>query len=84
MSQYSAAIDERAKLLHQYDDWLTHHFNELIDKYPGKIVAVIDDKVVGVGDTYQEVYKPFLKSELELMPLVIRVPHPDDIEEMLI
>lgn len=84
MSQNSTAINERAKLLHQYDNWLTHHLDDLIDKYPGKIIAVINDQVVAVGDTYQEIYKPFLESDLEEMPLVIKVPHPDEVEEMLI
>ncbi len=84
MSENSTAIDKGAKILQQHDDWLAEHLNELIDKYPGKIVAIMNDEVVGVGDTYQEVYQPFLESDLEWMPLVMRVPHPDDIQEMLI
>ncbi len=35
--------------------WLQEHYPELHDKYPGKIVAVVGNKIVGVGDTLVEV-----------------------------
>ena len=84
MSDNFTAIEKGAKIRQQHDDWLAKHMDELIDKYPGKIVAIMNGEIVGVGDTYKEVYQPFLESDLEWMPLVVRVPHPDDIQELLL
>ena len=38
-------------------DWFTEHSEELSYKYPGKHLAIVDDKVVAVGDTIREVYE---------------------------
>ncbi len=56
MSNNSSALETGAKILQQHDDWLSSHLDELIDKYPGKIVAIMKGEIVGVGDTYKEVY----------------------------
>jgi len=37
--------------------WLREHYAELQEKYPGKVVAIVGDKVVGVGDSISEVEK---------------------------
>lgn len=34
--------------------WFQEHYKELREKYPGKTVAIVDDKIVGVGDTLTE------------------------------
>jgi hypothetical protein len=34
--------------------WLTEHSREIYEKYPGKWIAVLDGKIVGVGDTATE------------------------------
>ncbi len=34
--------------------WLTGHSRELYEKYCGRWIAVLDGKVVGVGDTATE------------------------------
>ena len=84
MNDNSSALEKGAKILQQHDDWLSDHFDELIDKYPGKIVAIMNGEIVRIGDTYKEVYQPFLESDLDWMPLVVRVPHSDDVQELLI
>jgi len=35
-------------------EWYRENYQELIEKYPGKTVAVADCKVAGVGDTISE------------------------------
>jgi hypothetical protein len=77
-------LQNGATILQQHDQWLAENLDQLIDKYPGKIVAVLEGEVVAVGDTYQEVYAPFQKQNRDWMPLAIRVPYPDDIQELLI
>ena len=84
MSKNSPTLEQGAKILQQHEDWLAAHLDELIDKYPGKIVAILNGEIVRIGDTYKEVYQPFLEADLEWMPLVVRVPHPDDLQELLI
>lgn len=77
-------IQKGANILQQHDQWLAENLDKLTEKYPGKIVAVLDGEVVAVGDTYQEVYAPFQEENRDWMPLAIRVPYPDDIQELLI
>jgi peptide subunit release factor RF-3 len=77
-------IQKGANILQQHDQWLAENLDKLTEKYPGKIVAVLDGEVVAVGDTYQEVYAPFQEQNRDWMPLAIRVPYPDDIQELLI
>ncbi len=84
MSENTSSIEKGTIILQQHDDWLASHLDELMNKYPGKIIAVMNEEIVGVGDTYQEIYQPFLKLDLEWMPLVMRVPHPDDVQELLV
>lgn len=77
-------LEKGTAILQQHDQWLTEHFDELIDQYPGKIVAILDGEVVAVGDSYKEVYAPFQNQGRDWMPLALRVPHPDDTQEFLL
>jgi len=36
--------------LQKYDKWLAEHLDELITRYPGKVVAIYEGKVVIVSD----------------------------------
>ncbi len=47
-------IDPR--VLRAYDRWVVKHFDELVRKYPRKVIAVYGGKLVVVGDSYKEVY----------------------------
>ena len=38
-------------------DWFTEHSKELSYKYPGKHLAIVEDKVVAVGDNALVVFK---------------------------
>lgn len=77
-------IEKGTEVLQEHDRWLAEHFDELIDRYPGKIVAVMNGEIVAIGDSYKEVYSPFQNQNLAWMPLAIRVPHPDDLQEFLL
>lgn len=35
-------------------EWFREHYPELIEKYPGKTVAIFNSKVLGVGNTISE------------------------------
>ena len=36
-------------------EWLQEHYKELSEKYPGKVIAIVDHKLVGIGSTLSEV-----------------------------
>lgn len=55
------SLEEGAKILQNYSQWLSKNMNDLANHYPGKIIAIQNDRVVAVGETYQEVYA-FLKT----------------------
>lgn len=84
MTNPQKEIEKGAKILQQHDQWLAENLDQIIEKYPGKIVAILDGEIVAVGDTYKEVYAPFQNQNREWMPLAIRVPYPDEIQELLI
>ncbi|HID31527.1 MAG TPA: hypothetical protein EYP19_16210 [Desulfobacterales bacterium] len=69
--------------LQKYDEWLAEHLDELVTKYPGKVVAIHEDEVVIVSDHESEVYRQIRERGLEPMPLVFRVPREEDLQSIL-
>jgi uncharacterized protein YlzI (FlbEa/FlbD family) len=68
------SVEELAVILEKNNQWLAEHYQETIEKYPGKVVAVKEGKIVAVGNSYTEVYLPFKEQQLPVMPLVFEVP----------
>ncbi|HIG92755.1 TPA: hypothetical protein HA242_07480 [Candidatus Woesearchaeota archaeon] len=52
--------------------WLQEHYGELSKKYAGKIVAIADGKLVGVGDTLSEAENQ-AKRYTHKIPLIGRI-----------
>ena len=59
--------------LDAYDAWLAMHLDELVQRHPGKVVAVYHDKVIAIGDSYREVFAAAAAQGV-LEPLTLRVP----------
>ena len=72
-----------AQILTKYDEWLAQHMEELVEKYPAKVVAVHEGKVVFVGDLEAEIYRKVREADLKPMPLVFRVPREEDLQSIL-
>jgi hypothetical protein len=72
-----------AIVLQEYDEWLAEHLEELISQYPSKVVAVHLGQVIYSGDSEVEVYQWVRQRGLTPMPLVFRVPRPEDLEAIL-
>lgn len=70
----------KPKLKHDLkdDDWIREHFEELVDKYAGKYVAVAKQEVVGVDVSAVKAEKKALRKYPDRMPSVLRVPRPED------
>lgn len=76
-------VQMAATALQKYDDWLAEHMEELVDRYPSKVVAIHEDQVVFIGDSEAEVYQWVHKTALTPMPLVFRVPRAEDLDTIL-
>ncbi|MBF8254809.1 MAG: hypothetical protein HW373_1504 [Deltaproteobacteria bacterium] len=61
------------------DLWIVEHFSELVTKYAGKYVAVVNETLVAVGDTGIEVETKAREIEPNKMPSVLRVPREEEI-----
>jgi hypothetical protein len=65
------------------DLWIVEHFSELVDKYAGKYVAVVNEALVAVGDSGKEVEDKARKIEPRKMPSVLRVPREEEMACLL-
>ena len=63
--------------------WIQRHFKELVDKYPGKYVAVVENKIITSGlsskDVEEEAQKRYPNKKLS----IILVPRKEDLNCLL-
>ena len=50
------------------DRWIVEHFSELVTKYAGKYVAVVNQQLVAVGASGAEVETEARKIHLNMLP----------------
>jgi hypothetical protein len=60
------------------DLWIVEHFSELVTKYAGKYVAVVNETLVAVGESRREVETQARAIEPYKIPSVLRVPREED------
>jgi hypothetical protein len=60
------------------DLWIVEHFSELVTKYAGRYVAVVDETLVAVGDSGKEVEQKAREFEPNKSPSVLRIPREED------
>jgi hypothetical protein len=65
------------------DLWIVEHFSELVTKYAGRYVAVVNETLVAVGDSRKEVETKALEVEPKKIPSVLRVPREEDMACLL-
>ena len=63
--------------------WIVEHFSELVDKYAGKYVAVVNETLVAVGESGKEVEDKARKIEPRKIPSVLRIPREEDMACLL-
>jgi hypothetical protein len=63
--------------------WIVEHFSELVDKYAGKYVAVVNEALVAVGDSGKEVEDKARKIEPHKLPSVLRVHREEEMACLL-
>ena len=65
--------------LGKMDKWYTAHFAELVEKYGGKSIAVVEGKIVAVANTEKEVDQIARKKILGALPLVLTIPTEEEL-----
>ena len=65
------------------DLWIIEHFSELVNKYAGKYIAVVNQKLVAVGESGIEVEAKARDIQPDKIPSVLRVPREEDMACLL-
>lgn len=62
------------------DQWLTAHFQEVVDKYAGGFIFVVNGKIVYTNKdgTPKELVKRIKVDSPDSIPLFFRVPYPHE------
>ena len=71
------------KVLLAYDCWVAEHLDEMVRKFPGKVIAVYRNKLVAVADTYKEVFATARAQGISEQPFAMEVPQAEDFEAIL-
>ena len=62
--------------LDAYDAWVAEHLDEMAGQHPGKVIAVYQDRLIAVGNTYREVLN-VAKARGIAEPFTMRMPTTD-------
>jgi hypothetical protein len=65
------------------DIWIVEHFSELVMKYAGKYIAVVNETLVAVGESGTEVEVRAREIEPHKIPSVLRVPREEEMACLL-
>jgi hypothetical protein len=65
------------------DEWLKSHLEEIVDRYAHKVIAVLDQGIVGVGESIAEVQRMVAEKYPVRVPLVFEVPSREEFECLL-
>ena len=65
------------------DLWIVEHFSELVTRYAGQYVAVVNEKLVAVGESGKEVEDRAREIESHKIPSVLRIPREEDMACLL-
>ena len=60
-------------------EWIVKHFEELVEKYGGKFVAVSNEEIVAVGDSSKVVDEIAREKYPDIIPSVIHVPREENL-----
>jgi hypothetical protein len=65
------------------DLWIVDHFSELVTKYPGKAIAVVNEQLVAIGNTEVEVELIAKQKYPDKIPSVLTIPREEDMACLL-
>ena len=65
------------------DLWIVEHFSELVTRYPGRAIAVVNEQLVAVGDNEVEVELIAKEKYPNKIPSVLTIPREEDMACLL-
>ena len=65
------------------DLWIVNHFSELVTKYSGKAIAVVNEQLVAVGENELDVELIAKEKYPDKIPSVLTVPREEDMACLL-
>jgi hypothetical protein len=71
------------KIMEKDDLWVVEHFSELVTKYAGKYVAVVNETLVAIGNSGKEVEDKAREIEPKKIPSVLLIPREEDMACLL-
>jgi len=66
------------------DRWIIDHFEEIVDRYGGECIAVVNEEVVAVDHSLKRVEEEAKREYPDKEPSVLRVPKKEDLVCILI
>lgn len=80
-------MDEKAGFvideMERDDEWLKSHLEEIVDHYAHKVIAILDQGIVGVGESIAEVQRMMAERCPLRVPLIFEVPSREEFECLL-
>jgi len=80
---FAESISKIGAIMDKDDRWIVEHFSELVTKYAGKHVAVLNQQLIAVGESGSEVEAEARKIHPDKIPSVLRVPREEDMACLL-
>jgi hypothetical protein len=77
-------VAELGDILRQDAEWMAQHYDELLEKYPGQAIAIHEGEVVALGEDEVQAYCTLRRKADLVGPLVLTIPHPDELMPFLI
>lgn len=65
------------------DTWLKAHLDEIVNQYAHKVIAILDQEIVVVGDSIAEVHRLVVEKYPARVPLIFEVPGREEFECLL-
>jgi len=62
----------------RHDLWLKAHIDEIMAIYPHKALAILDQRIVAIGDSLEEVHRLVTAEYPGRVPLLFEVPSPEE------
>ena len=83
MAEGEISVEQMAQELERDDRWLKEHMEEIVQKYRHKVIAILDQRIVAVGDSYGEVDDQVQREFPGRVPMLFEVPGPEDLDFVL-
>jgi hypothetical protein len=65
------------------DLWLKSHLEDIVDRYAHKVIAILDQQIVGVGISIVELQQTVAEHYPQRVPLIFEVPTHEEFECLL-